>query len=122
MAVLELNENVNSVVNKIFNYLNTNLNLKKDLDNYYKATGIPRDNKRMMNNYTLNYLFERRIGKDKKTIFDFALKDMKDLTSEELKIIAALNSSIEGIFEVRKITRDSFELFNIVNESNYFAS
>ena len=119
MLVLDLNEQINKVVNKIFNYLNGNLNLKKDLDDYYKATGITKNNQRQMNNYTLNYLFERRIGKDKKSIFDFALKDMKDLTSEEINIIDSLKNSIDGIFEVQKITNGKFELFNLTNEKLY---
>ena len=119
MLVTDLTEQINKVVNRIFNYLNTNLNLKKDLDDYYKATGIPKENKRLMNNYTLNYLFERRIGNDRRSIFDFALKDIKDLSEEEKKLILALKNSIDGVFEVRKITQNKFELFNLTNEKLY---
>ena len=119
MLVTDLTEQINKVVNKIFNYLNTNLNLKKDLDDYYKATGISKDNKRLMNNYTLNYLFERRIGQDRKSIFDFALKDIRDLSEDEKNLISALKNSIDGVFEVRKITQNRFELFNLTNEKLY---
>ena len=119
MLVLDLSEEINKVINKIFTYLNGNLNLKNDLEEYYKATGISKDNKRQFNNYTLNYLFERRFGKEKKSVFDYALKDIKDLKDDERNLIEAMKNSVDGIFEVRKITQDKFELFNITNEKTY---
>lgn len=119
MLVLDLSEQINEVINKIFKYLNGNLNLKNDLEEYYKATGISKDNQRQFNNYTLNYLFERRYGNDKKSVFDYALKDMNDLKDDEIKLINAMKTSVDGIFEVRKITQDKFELFNITNEKLY---
>ena len=119
MLVIDLNEQINEVINTIFTYLNGNLNLKNDLAEYYKATGIQKGNQRQYNNYTLNYLFERRYGKDKKSVFDYALKDMRDLKEDEIKLINVMKNSIDGIFEVRKITQDKFELFNITNEKLY---
>ena len=120
MLVQDKNAQITSVMNKIFTYLNSNLNLKKDLDDYYKATGISKDNKKVLNNYTINYIFERRLGKAKKTIFDFALSDMHDITDTEREIINSLKNSVDGIFEVRKITKDKFELFNLTNEKIYY--
>ena len=70
MLVQEQNIQISVVLNKIFSYLNSNLNLKKDLDDYYGAIGLDRKNKSVLNNYTINYIFERRLGKDKKSIFD----------------------------------------------------
>ena len=80
MIVQDRNEKITSIMNKIFAYLNTNLNLKKDLDDYYKAIGISGKNKILLNNYTINYIFERKIGQDKKSIFDYAISDINDLT------------------------------------------
>ncbi len=121
MLVLDLSEQINKVVNKIFNFINGNLNLKKDLDDYCKAIGIPKDNQRQLNNYILNYLFERRIGKGKMSIFDYVLRDMRELKEEEKEIILALSGSVDGVFEVRKITQGKFELFNLTNEKLYNA-
>ena len=106
-------------MNKIYTYLNSNLNLKKDLEDYYNAIGIPRENKQLLNNYTINYIFERRLGTDKKTVFDFVLADLFELDAEEKDIVLAMKNSIDGVFEVRKIAQDKFELFNIVNEKKY---
>ena len=66
MLASEQNTRINNVMNKIFNYINSNLNLKKDLDDYYNMTGISKDNKRQLSNYTINYIFERRLGQNKK--------------------------------------------------------
>ena len=46
MLASEQNKRINDVMNKIFGYINTNLNLKKDLDDYYNMAGISKDNKR----------------------------------------------------------------------------
>lgn len=119
MLVQEQNIQISVVLNKIFSYLNSNLNLKKDLDDYYGAIGLDRKNKSVLNNYTINYIFERRLGKDKKSIFDYAILGIENLSEEEKNIINALRNSVDGVFEVRKITRDKFELFNIVNEKLY---
>jgi len=119
MLASERNQQINNVINKIFNYINTNLNLKKDLDDYYNMTGISKDNKRQLSNYTINYIFERRLGPNKLTIFDYALSGMTDISQEERNLIKSLNNSIDGVFEVRKITHDKFELFNITNEKLY---
>ena len=119
MLIKERNEQISDAMNKIFAYINTNLNLKKDLDDYYKAAGISKDNKRVLNNYTINYIFERRLGQNKKTIFDYALEGMTDLSKDERELIHSLNNSIDGVFEVRKITHEKFEIFNIINEKTY---
>ncbi len=119
MIVQEKNAKISAVLNKIFGYINTNLNLKKDLDDYYKATGISKDNTVAMNNYTLNYIFERRLGQEKRSIFDYALSDMNDLSEDEREIVNVFKNSINGVFEVKKLTHNSFELFNIVNEKTY---
>ena len=49
--------------------------------------------------------------KDKKTIFDYALAGMNNINAEERALIKTLNNSVDGIFEVRKITHSNFELF-----------
>lgn len=117
MLASEQNKRINDVMNKIFGYINTNLNLKKDLDDYYNMAGISKDNKRQLSNYTINYIFERRLNK--KTIFDYALAGMNNINAEERALIKTLNNSVDGIFEVRKITHSNFELFNIINEKAY---
>ena len=119
MIVKDRSTLINDVMNKIFNYINSNLNLKKDLDDYYKMTGTSKDNKRILNNQTINYIFERRLGKNKKSIFDYVLEGLRDLTEEERNLINSLRNSINGVFEVRKITHNKFELFNILNEKLY---
>ena len=119
MLVQDRNLQITSVMNKIFTYINSNLNLKKDLEDYYNAIGLNKNDKRVLNNYTINYIFERRIGKNKKTIFDYALTDVTGLTQEEKEMIVSLKDSVDGIFEVRKITQNKFELFNIINEKYY---
>lgn len=119
MLVEDKNIQINIVMNKIFSCINSNLNLKKDLEDYYRTIGLNQENKALLNAYTLNYIFERRLGEDKKTIFDYALNELTDINEEEKNIILAFKNSIDGVFEVRKIKKDVFELFNLTNEKTY---
>ena len=57
MLVQDRHLQITSVMNKIFTYINSNLNLKKDLEDYYNAIGLNKNDKRVLNNYTINYIF-----------------------------------------------------------------
>ncbi|MDD3593239.1 MAG: SEC-C metal-binding domain-containing protein [Candidatus Gastranaerophilales bacterium] len=121
MLVQEKNEQISQVISKIYMYINSNLNLKKDLQDYYSMTGIKEGSEKILSTATINYIFERRIGKDKKSVFDLALAGMPHITEKEKSIIKSLKDSINGVFQVRRILKDGFELFNYINEKLYFA-
>ena len=86
MLVEDKNIQINIVMNKIFSCINSNLNLKKDLEDYYRTIGLNQENKALLNAYTLNYIFERRLGEDKKTIFDYALNELPQIIQKIAKI------------------------------------
>lgn len=119
MLVEEQNKIFNNVMNKIFAYINSNLNIKKDLEDYYKAIGINKNNKTILNSYTINYIFERKLGKNKDNIFTIALNEISPLTNEEKEIITSFKNNIDGIFEVQKLSENHIQLFNIINEKLY---
>lgn len=121
MLVQEKNEQISQVISKIYMYVNSNLNLKKDLQDYYTMIGVKEGNEKVLSTATINYIFERRIGKDKKSIFELALVGMPHATEKEKAIIQSLQDSINGVFEVKRILKEGFELFNYVNEKLYFA-
>ena len=65
--------------------------------------------------------FERRLGDEKRGILSYVLEDAQDLTQREREIISSLQNSVNGVFELKKITPDEFTMYNLINEKTYYA-
>jgi len=64
------------------------------------------------------FMFEKKIEGDKKLI-DIYLKKEKNLPAEDKKALKEFKNSIDGVFEIRKVLKDGFEMYNLVNEKTY---
>lgn len=56
-----------------------------------------------------------------KNVIDIYLEKNKNLSAEDKKALKKFKNSVNSIFEVKKVLKDGFELYNLVNEKEYMA-
>ena len=112
MTVLEKINEINDALKEIFDFTQTNETINSDFTEYLSTIGARNISLNQMEKILLPYVFERRING--KSILEMYTeeKGVKD-------IIAKLNEAQSSIFEIKKILKNGFELYNLVNEKTY---
>ena len=108
----EKKELINSVMNKLAEFVITDSEISKDYSEYLKTIGGG-----AAAATTIPYIFERNINS--KSILELYLEKSKKLSKEEKQILKGFQKNMSSVFEIKKITKNSFELFNIINEKKY---
>lgn len=116
MATTDTNILIFQVIDKITNFLIRDNQIGKNFREFSQTEfkNVPQDELRSR---TLTYLFSRKIGQ--KTVFDFYREKNTNLSAEEYKIIRAIENAFVGVFEIKKLFQDGFELYSIINERTY---
>ena len=112
MTVLEKINEINEALKEIFDFTQTNETIKSDFTEYLSTIGARNISLNQMEKIFLPYVFERRISG----------KSILEMYTEEKgakDIIAKLNEAQSSIFEIKKILKNGFELYNLVNEKTY---
>lgn len=112
MTVLEKINEINEALKEIFDFTQTNETIKSDFTEYLSTIGARNISLNQMEKIFLPYVFERRIGG----------KSILEMYTEEKgakDIISKLNEAQSSIFEIKKILKNGFELYNLVNEKTY---
>lgn len=112
MTVIEKINEINEALKEIFDFTQTNETIKSDFTEYLSTIGARNISLNQMEKIFLPYVFERRIAG--KSILDM-YKEVKGANS----IIDKLNEAQASIFEIKKILKNGFELYNLVNEKTY---
>ena len=112
MQVIDKINEINGVLKKIFSFTQENEIVKQDFDEYLATIGAKNIPSNQMEKIFLPYIFERKIdGKSILEMFD----DKSD-------ILNSLKNAQSSIFEIKKVLKNGFELFNLVNERSYTVS
>ena len=94
--------------------------VKGDFEEYLKTIGIGQQHAVMdFNTACLNYIFERRL--QNKPIVKLYLERTKKLSGEEKKVCEALLNSIHSVFEIKRVLKNGFSLYSVINEKTYDA-
>lgn len=112
MTVLEKINEINDALKEIFDFTQTNETINSDFTEYLSTIGARNISLNQMEKIFLPYVFERRING----------KSILEMYTEEKganDIIAKLNEAQSSIFEIKKILKNGFELYNLVNEKTY---
>ena len=112
MTVLEKINEINEALKEIFDFTQTNETINSDFTEYLSTIGARNISLNQMEKIFLPYVFERRING----------KSILEMYTEEKganDIIAKLNEAQSSIFEIKKILKNGFELYNLVNEKTY---
>lgn len=119
MNIQERTESINDVVKSIAGFIQTNDLIKTDFSEYLRTIGANSKNKISLQSACFNYILERNLGEDLKSIPRLYMENTKRLGKEKKAIVEAIDNSISSVFEVIRVTRTGFELYNIVNERKY---
>lgn len=118
MPVLENLNEINNVIKNVAEFIQSDETVRPDFEEYVKTLGTNK-NSSGFHSACFNYIFERKLTEDRKSILDIYLENNKKLPSDTKKIIKALKNSISSIFEIKRITKTGFHLYNIINEKDY---
>lgn len=113
MAVIEKITEINDIIKSVFEFTQNDETVKKDFDEYLATIGARDISLNQMEKIFLPYIFERRI--ENKSILEM----YKEENSKNSEIVDSLINSISSIFEIKKILKNGFELYNLVNEKSY---
>lgn len=118
MPLTDSLKDINDVIKEVAEFIQTNDDIRPDFEEYLKTlqTNVHSSN---FQSACFNYIFERRLTEDNKSILELYLEKTKKLPAETKKIVKALKNSISSIFEIRRITKTGFHLYNIINEKDY---
>lgn len=119
MLILEDLKEINDVIKDVAVFVQQDSYVKPDFEEYLRTIGAANNQSVRFQSACFNYIFERNLGEDHKSILDLFISNSKKLPAGSKKIAKALTKSISSIFEVKKILKNGFELYNIINEKQY---
>ena len=115
MPVIEKIAEINDVLKDIFSFTQDNEVVKADFDEYLATIGSKNIPLNQMEKIFLPYIFERKL--DNKFILEMYAEN-----SKHKEIVESLLNAQASIFEIKKILKSGFELYNLVNEKTYTVS
>lgn len=118
MPVKDKVQDINDTIKSIALFIQSDEYVKPDFQEYLKTIGANRNSGVNFQNACFTYIFERRLGETLKSIPSLYM-EKSDLGASEKKIAKSLDKSISSVFEVKKILKNGFELYNIINEKSY---
>lgn len=111
---------VSDVIKNIVNFIQQDAVTKNDFAEYIKTIGIGQKQAVMdFNTACLNYIFERRL--QNKSILKIYLERKKGLSAEEKEACEALLTSIQSVFEIKRVLKNGFTFYSVINEKVYNA-
>ena len=115
MAVIDKINEVNEVLKEIFNFTQANAIIKSDFDEYLKTIGAKNIDLNKMEKIFLPYIFERNINNS-------SVLDMFREEAKNKEMVDALLMAQASIFEIKRVLKSGFELYNLINEKSYTVS
>ena len=118
MPVLDVIQDINDTIKSIATFIQSDDSVSPDFQEYLKTIGANRRGAVNFQSACFTYIFERKLGEDYKSIPEIFLEN-GDLKASEKKIVKSLDKSMSSVFEIKKILKNGFEFYNIINEKSY---
>lgn len=115
--VIEKLTSISDVMTDLINFVQSDKDVAPDFQEYLSTIGVKEVTPAQTQSVCMPYIFERNI--DSKSILELFLEKTKKATKYARTIIKGLTSSVSSVFEVKKILKNGFELYNLVNEKTY---
>ncbi len=112
MTIIDKINDINNVIKEVFEFTQSNETIKADFDEYLATIGARNISLNQMEKIFLPYVFERRIAD--KSILEMFLE-----TAKNKKVAQALVDAQSSIYEIKRILKNGFELYNLINEKTY---
>jgi len=104
---------ITQALKDLYEYVLNTENLKSDFDEYLATIGAKDVPLNRMESVFIPYAFERYIDESKKTVVELFNDEKNNTISNEF-----LNAQY-SIYKVKRLMKDGFELYNLVNEKTY---
>ena len=108
---------VSDTIKNIVTFVQTDEKIKVDFQEYIKTIGVGPNSVMDFNTACLNYVFERRINN--KPIAKIYIDHMTHLSDDSLEVCNAILNSIHSVFEIKRILKNGFTLYSVINEKTY---
>lgn len=115
--IIEKLTTISEVMGDLINFIQTDGAVKTDFEEYLTTIGVKNFTPAQTQAVCLPYIFERTI--DSKSIIEIFLEKTKKVTKYTKIILKGLLTSVSSVFEVKRILKNGFELYNLVNEKTY---
>ena len=112
MTVIDKINGINDVIKEIFEFTQQNEKVRADFDEYLATVGAKNISLSQMEKIFLPYIFERKI--DKKSILELCLE-----ANGANPVLESFIKAQASIYEIKKILKNGFELYNLINEKTY---
>ena len=112
MTVIEKIGEINDVIKEVFEFTQSNEEVKADFDEYLATIGATNISLNQMEKIFLPYIFERRIN-------DKSILEMYEATTSHKELANSLIKAQSSVFEIKRILKNGFELLNLINEKTY---
>ena len=112
MTVIDKINEINDSIKDIFEFIQSNEIVKDDFTEYLSTIGANGVSLNQMEKIFLPYVFERKINND-------SILEMFSEVSKNREIVECLINAQHSIYEIKKILKNGFELYNLVNEKTY---
>lgn len=119
MSIIDNIISINGVLKEIFEFLQTNETVKSDFSEYLATIGAKNIPASQLEKVFLPYIFERVVGKDKKTVVEL-FHDSG--ISKKTNITKSFLENLYSIFVIKKVLKNGFELHNLINERTYIVN
>ena len=119
MSVIEKLSAISETITKLMNFVLNDDFVKPDFNEYLTAISAKNENRTNIQAVIIPYIFERRLGNDRKSIIELYKESKTEISDVEIEILEALSKSFSSVFEVGRVFSNGFELYNLVNEKNY---
>ncbi len=113
METITINNDINNTIEKIYEFIKDNKKIKEDFIEYTKTLGVYGTPDNKMKEFYTPYIFERSIPDvQQNPIMMFNENNGNELSQ-------AMERAFTSIFQIKKILKNGFEVYNVVNERNY---
>jgi len=109
---------VSDVIKNIVDFVQEDLAVKGDFEEYIKTIGVGQNAVMDFNSAVLNYIFERRL-QNKAIIRLYIDRKNKVLNVLEKEVCESLLNSIQSVFEIKRVLKNGFSLYSVINEKVY---
>lgn len=115
MVVIEKINEINEAIKEIFEFTQKDEKIKADFTEYLATIGARNIPLNHMEKVFLPYIFERKIEGTS------ILQMFKESGCKNEEILNGLIGAVSSVFEIKRILKNGFELYNMVNERVYEA-
>lgn len=110
---------VSDTIKNIVLFIQEDASIQADFKEYIRTIGVGQNAVMDFNTACLNYIFERRL--QNKPIARIYLEKKKGLGMEEKEVCVSLLNSIHSVFEIKRVLKNGFSLYSVINEKTYDA-